>query len=228
MSQADLKSWDDLYPGRFLHAVDLAGKRPVVEIERVYYDTELTSQRDPKGKVVLKFKGYPKELALNATQRRCLIAMFGTDPQAAVGKRIVLCEGRAPNPALGNKEGPCVRFYGSPDIAHDIDLVVVVRRGVIAGVTMVAVKQPAAPAAPAPAQRPAQQPQRPAPSAQPPLSDAEVLDLQRRINEAGDPAEVDDLRKEAGRLRTRMTTEHQAVIRAAFEAADERCGGPPP
>src|SRR3990167_9017954 len=100
MSQAELKSWDDLYPGRFLKAADLGGKRPVVEIARIYSDSELAggAKKDPNGKAVLAFKGMAKELALNATQRRCLIAMFGADPQACVGKRIVLCEGRARNP----------------------------------------------------------------------------------------------------------------------------------
>lgn len=218
MSQAELKSWDDLYPGRFLKAADLGGKRPVVKIARLYSDDELVSKNDPRGKAVLAFDGKAKELAMNATHRRCLIAMFGADPQAAVGKRIVLCEGRARNPSL-NEDGPCVRFWGSPDLARDVKVMIPRMKGAPEVLTMMAVKPPAAPgnrATTAP----------PAPTG-PAVSEVEVLALQARINTTRDPVEVDDLRRELEPVQARMLPEHRAVIRAAFESADERCAGPP-
>ena len=132
------KSWDDLFPKRFLKAEHLKGRKPVVEI----VDFRQEDVGDERERGILFFKKTEKQLGLNVTNARCLEAMFGADPQACVGKRIVLCEGKARNPQTGQM-GPCVRIYGSPDIANDIKVAIPRKKGRPEVLTMHATKNEA-------------------------------------------------------------------------------------
>jgi len=104
--------WDELYPGRFLKAGELGDKPVTLTICSV--DTDLLeSDAGKKVKGVLSFERTEKQLALNKTNGICLREMFGRKLDGWIGKRITLHKSEF------NGE-PCVRVYGSPDIAADM------------------------------------------------------------------------------------------------------------
>jgi|SRR5580698_9648493 hypothetical protein len=91
--------FDPLYPGRFIRAGELLGKKVTLTIRDV--DME--------------------ELVLCKTNGICLREMFGKVLSGWVGKRITVFED------TWNGE-PCVRIWGSPDIAQDFDVEVALPR----------------------------------------------------------------------------------------------------
>jgi hypothetical protein len=108
--------WDDLYPGRFLKAADLKGKRVTVRIADVHLE-ELIGDKGPQVKGLLTFEGKDKAMALNKTNGMLIKAMFGRKLADWVGKRITLFE--------DTWDGdPCLRVWGSPDIAADLEVTV--------------------------------------------------------------------------------------------------------
>lgn len=106
--------WDQLYPGRFVKAGDLLGKRVTVTITSVDLD-ELEGDKGKKIKGIISFKETNKQLALNKTNGICLKAMFGRKLAEWEGKRVTLF------PGSWNGED-CIRIWGSPDIAKDQDI----------------------------------------------------------------------------------------------------------
>jgi hypothetical protein len=117
-------SWEAMFPGRFLKAgliVDDDGKRV-----RRTFTIKAISMRDVDGdgigRPVIEFEETPQWLGLNKTNFLCLRAMFGgSSPQAAVGKRITVYPDKVKE--AGKMQGdPCIRIWGSPDIAHDVDV----------------------------------------------------------------------------------------------------------
>lgn len=103
--------WDELYPGRFLKAGELLGRKVTVTISSVDLDT-LEGDNGKKVKGVISFRETQKQLALNRTNGICLREMFGRQIPAWEGKRITLF------PDEWNGE-PCIRVWGSPDIEQD-------------------------------------------------------------------------------------------------------------
>lgn len=141
-------SYEDLYPGRFLHAADLKGKIVTVEIAAVDRE-KLVGDKGEQIRGILSFVGKDKQLALNRTNGECIRGMFGTDVQRWVGKRISIF----PAKFTGNLPDvdECIRVHGSPDI--DEDMTVRVRQGRKRPITMTmrkVVKPGAAPAAASP------------------------------------------------------------------------------
>lgn len=103
--------YDELYPGRFLKAGELLGRKVTVTISSVDLDM-LESDSGKKVKGVVSFKETQKQLALNRTNGICLREMFGRQIPQWEGKRITLF------PDEWNGE-PCIRIWGSPDINED-------------------------------------------------------------------------------------------------------------
>lgn len=220
-----MSTWDEL-SANYLKAALLDPRNPttftVVKVEPAVLDNGSKKRRMP----LLFFKEEGTlPLALNSTNRQCMAAMFGPEAEAAVNKRVAFYVGQDRDPSTG-KMGPCVRIWGSPDIAQDIHFEVKLPKKRPVPTTLHRTcGRPSAPTGRSTSEAPP--PARSTPTAAP-LTEAEVLDLQARINAANDPAEVADLRAEVnGPLKGRLGPA-AAVIRAAFEAADERCGGPPP
>jgi hypothetical protein len=112
--------WDELYPGRFLHAADLKGKKVTVRITDVILE-ELIGDNGAQVKGLMSFDGKDKQFALNKTNGICIKAMFGRKLADWTGKRITLFEGS------WNGE-PCLRIWGSPDIEADIEVTVALPR----------------------------------------------------------------------------------------------------
>lgn len=122
--------YDELYPGRFLHAGEFKDKAVTLTIVAV----DLEEMADKKGKNGLKKKpiltfttpgGRPveKQLVLCKTNGGCIAGMF-KDPATGkmktsqwIGKRVTFYP-EIVN-AFGSKK-PAIRVLGSPDIPHDM------------------------------------------------------------------------------------------------------------
>jgi hypothetical protein len=99
-------NWDEIYPSKYLKADDLYGQSRTMTIRGV--DTEEFNDR---GSVVIKpvlsFLETTKQLSLNKTNKNVLVSAFGKDPQACLGKKVVLF----PSTTLFNgRSTPCIRL----------------------------------------------------------------------------------------------------------------------
>jgi hypothetical protein len=103
--------WDELYPGRFLKASDLKGKKVTLKISGVKLE-ELIGDKGPQVKGLISFDRTEKQLALNKTNGICLKDMFGKKVQEWIGKRVTVF------PTTYN-DNDCIRVWGSPDIEAD-------------------------------------------------------------------------------------------------------------
>lgn len=108
--------FDQLYPGRFLKAGDLAGKKVTVTIQDVNLD-RLESSDGKKTKGILSLVETDRQVVLNKTNGLCIRAMFGRRVPDWCGKRITLFAG-----SFNGEE--CLRVWGSPDIEKDMEILV--------------------------------------------------------------------------------------------------------
>jgi len=147
--------WDELFPGRFMKAGELQGRKPTVKIISVQIH-ELEGDKGKKIKGVLTFEradpNAPKELALNKTNGVCLREMFGRHVQAWVGKRVTLFAVTIESGTFKGKEA--IRIYGSPDIDKDMDVTITMPRKRPVVMTMHKVTKAGAATTPAPANAP--------------------------------------------------------------------------
>lgn len=115
------KSWDDAHPGRFLKYTDieLAGGALTLTVSKVHAE-HMGAGKDGKPDVrnILSFSDHLKQYATQKTNESLIVAMFGPDPAAFVGKRITFVIGQDFR-VNENKQGPCVRVGGSPDMTVD-------------------------------------------------------------------------------------------------------------
>lgn len=112
--------WQELYPGRFLHAADLKGKKVTLRMTDINLEL-LEGDKGPQIKGLVSFEKTDKQFALNKTNGLMIKAMFGSKLAAWVGKRITLFE--------DTWDGePCLRVWGSPDIEKDIDVTIALPR----------------------------------------------------------------------------------------------------
>lgn len=112
--------WDELYPGRFLKAVDFKGKPVTLKISEVKTE-ELVGDKGPQVKGVISFERTEKQWALNKTNGICLKEMFGRKVQEWVGRRVTLF------PSQWDGED-CIRVYGSPEIEAEKEVVIALPR----------------------------------------------------------------------------------------------------
>lgn len=112
--------WEELYPGRFLKAVDFKGGKVTLRISEVKIE-ELVGDKGPQIKGVISFDKTEKQWALNKTNGICLKEMFGKKVQEWVGKRVTLF------PSQWDGED-CIRVWGSPDIEADRSVTIALPR----------------------------------------------------------------------------------------------------
>lgn len=103
--------WDELYPGRFIKASDLKGKKVTLTMSKVRVE-ELVGDKGPQMKGIINFEGKDKALALNKTNGLCLKAMFGRKVQEWVGHKVTLF-------ASTWDGDECIRVWGSPEMSED-------------------------------------------------------------------------------------------------------------
>ncbi len=114
--------FDQLYPGKFLKAGEFLGKKFTLTITDVDLE-ELEGDKGKQVKATISFKETEKQLCLNRTNGLCIRGMFGRKVQDWKGKRITLYPSTVAE-AGAMKGEPCIRVYGSPDIANDLDVIV--------------------------------------------------------------------------------------------------------
>jgi hypothetical protein len=139
--------WDQLYPGRFLKAGDLAGKKVTLTIAAIDLD-ELEGNTGKKVKGVISFEKTDKQLALNKTNGICLKEMFGKKVQEWVGRRVTLFS------SSWNGED-CIRIWGSPELTEDREITIQLPRKRPMEMTMHKVDGPRAATAGASSKEPA-------------------------------------------------------------------------
>lgn len=108
--------YDQLYPGRFIKAPELLGKKVTLTITEIDLE-DLEGDDGKKTKAIVSFKETPKMLVLCKTNGICLKEMFGKELKNWVGKRITIFEDD------WNGE-PATRIWGSPDIERDMKVTV--------------------------------------------------------------------------------------------------------
>ncbi len=107
--------YDQLYPGRFIKAGDLANKDVNLTIASIELE-ELEDQKGKRGKGVITFRETKKQLVLNRTNGESIKAMFGRVLADWVGKRITLYPAKIESEVADI----AVRIKGSPDIQSDV------------------------------------------------------------------------------------------------------------
>jgi hypothetical protein len=99
---------EEMFPSRFLKAVDLGGKAKIFHIIAAEKE-ELTDLKGKKQeKMVLHFKGTNKVLPLNVTNWNLLVDITGeADSEDWIDFKIALAPGRT---SLGGKTVDCIRI----------------------------------------------------------------------------------------------------------------------
>ena len=114
-------NFDQLYPGRFIKAGELNGKKVTLTIRDTDLEELQGEDGKPKAKAIVYFRETEKALVACKTNGLCLKAMFGPVLADWVGKRVTIF------PDIWNGE-PCIRVWGSPDIEADLEVTVTLPR----------------------------------------------------------------------------------------------------
>jgi hypothetical protein len=112
--------YDQLYPGRFIKAPELLGKKVTLTMTDVELE-DLEGDDGKKTKCIISFKETEKKLVACKTNGLCIKEMFGKVIADWIGKRITLYEDD------WNGE-PATRVWGSPDIAEEIKTTIALPR----------------------------------------------------------------------------------------------------
>jgi hypothetical protein len=115
------KSFDDLYPSRFLKATAFNGKKVTLTISGCRREELEAEDGKREVKAIVAFRETERELVACKTNGICLRDMFGNSLAGWVGKRVILFPGE------WNGE-PAIRVWGSPDIKAPFDVVVKLAR----------------------------------------------------------------------------------------------------
>jgi hypothetical protein len=113
--------FDQLYPGRFIKAGELLGKKVTLTITDVELEGLLGDDGKEKAKAIISFKESEKKLVACKTNGICIKEMFGKSIAEWIGKRITIF------PDVWNGE-PAIRVWGSPDIDADFKVQVALPR----------------------------------------------------------------------------------------------------
>jgi hypothetical protein len=119
------RTWDDLFPKRFLNAESFLGKQVTLTISDLYLDDLPKGDRDdeqPGAKqeteehAILCFKQTKREMKLNYTNGCAFRELFGDDPTKWIGHRVTLFPTKA---RFGREQVDAIRVWGSPELDAD-------------------------------------------------------------------------------------------------------------
>jgi hypothetical protein len=113
--------FDQLYPGRFLKASELLGKKVTLTIVDVDLEELQGEDGAKKAKAIISFKETEKKLVACKTTGMQIREMFGKELANWIGKRITIFED------VWNGE-PATRVWGSPDIPEDMEVTITLPR----------------------------------------------------------------------------------------------------
>ena len=114
-------TYSELYPGRFLKADLLKGKKVTLTLKNVDIEELIGENNKAAAKVIVSFAERPLELVLPKTNGECLRRMFGNNPHAWIGKRVTLFPSTT---KFGRDTVDCIRIWGSPDLDADMPITV--------------------------------------------------------------------------------------------------------
>jgi len=95
---------DDLFPGKYFKAIDVAGGDLLLTIESV--KKELIEQQTGEQKPVVRFYGEDRGLVLNITNKNAILASYGQFIESWIGRPVILFPSTTD---FGGKLVPCVR-----------------------------------------------------------------------------------------------------------------------
>lgn len=110
-----------MYPSRFLKADMLKGRKVTLTIKVIEGEDLIGENSKTKAEWLVKFEEKQIEFVMNRTNAFCLYRMFGGDPHLWIGKRITLYPTKT---KFGKNDVDCIRIWGSPDIAEDMEITV--------------------------------------------------------------------------------------------------------
>src|SRR5210317_1260950 len=105
-------NFDDLYPSRFLKAGNIPNGKANYTIKAVAREP-LETDQGTEEKVIMTFEETAMQLVLAKVNAVCIRAMFGSDVQAWIGKRVTLYTTTAIMPFPRRRDEPCIRVFGS-------------------------------------------------------------------------------------------------------------------
>ena len=114
-------NYDQLYPGRFIKAGELLGKKVTLTIRDVDLEDLQGEDGKTKAKAIVFFRESEKALVACKTNGICLKEMFGPKLADWIGKRVTIF------PDTWNGE-PCIRIWGSPDLEREVEVTVTLPR----------------------------------------------------------------------------------------------------
>ncbi len=146
-------SYSEMYPGRFVKADMFRGKAATFTILNIEGEELIGENNKKKPEWIVSFTERKCQWVMNKTNAFCLSRMFGSDPHAWIGKRITLFPTTT---EFGRKTVDCIRVWGSPDIAEDMEITVPQGRKRAWETVMHKVESKRAASAPKPAPAPAE------------------------------------------------------------------------
>ena len=114
-------SYSEMYLGRFLKADMLRGKHVTVTIDKIEGEDLIGENNKTKSEWIVYIKERPLQLVLNKTNAFCIYRMFGGNPSSWLGKKITIYPTTT---KFGRNTVDCIRVWGSPDIAEDMEITV--------------------------------------------------------------------------------------------------------
>jgi hypothetical protein len=112
-------TFDDLYPGRFLKAGNVPNGKATYTITAVIRD-QIEGEKGVEDKVVMSFEETAMQLVLPKVNAVAIRAMFGSNVQDWIGKRLTLYTTTEIMPFPKRRDDPCIRVFGSPDIREEV------------------------------------------------------------------------------------------------------------
>lgn len=112
-------TFDDLYPGRFLKAGNVPNGKATYTITAVIRD-QIEGEKGVEDKVVMSFEEIAMQLVLPKVNAVAIRAMFGSNVQDWIGKRLTLYTTTEIMPFPKRRDDPCIRVFGSPDIREEV------------------------------------------------------------------------------------------------------------
>src|ERR1017187_9656931 len=114
-------TYSELYPGRFLKADMLKGKKVTLTIKNINIEDLIGDKNKAEPKVIVSFMERPLEYVMPKTNGFCLKRMWGNNPHDWIGKRVTwygtTCK-------FGRDDVDCLRIWGSPDLTEDMPVTV--------------------------------------------------------------------------------------------------------
>ena len=114
-------TYSELWPGRFLKADMLKGKRVTLTIKNIDIEELVGEKNKAEPKVVISFVERPLEYVCPKTNGFCMKRMWGNNPHDWIGKRVTIYPTTT---KFGREDVDCIRIYGSPDLAEDMAITV--------------------------------------------------------------------------------------------------------